>query len=83
MDKRPYLSGPGPSNMSPMQPTGSVLVLSERRQADLRRRRDAAVERAISARRELDGPSGGRAWINGRELGGKDARHAHLYETYD
>ena len=83
MDNRPYISGPGPSTLSPMQRTGTVPVLSERRQADLRRRRDAAVERAMSARRELDGPSGGRAWINGRELGGTDARHAHLYETYD
>jgi hypothetical protein len=27
--------------------------------------------------------SGGRAWINGREVGGVDARFAHLSRSYD
>lgn len=83
MDQRPYISSRGSGSLSPMQRTASVLELSERRQANARQRRVAAVERAMSTRRELEAPSGGRAWVNGRELGGTDARHAHLYETYD
>jgi hypothetical protein len=25
----------------------------------------------------------GRSWINGQEVGGRDARYAHLEDTYD
>jgi hypothetical protein len=28
-------------------------------------------------------PAGGRAWINGREVGGPDVRFAHLARSYD
>jgi hypothetical protein len=28
-------------------------------------------------------PRGGRAWLNGRELGGYDRRYAHLTRAYD
>ena len=28
-------------------------------------------------------PAGGRAWINGREVGGTDPRFAHLDRSYD
>lgn len=39
----------------------------------------AAVEDASSPKEPLTG----RAWINGREVGGTDRRHAHLGESYD
>jgi hypothetical protein len=28
-------------------------------------------------------PRGGRAWLNGRELGGHDCRYAHLTRAYE
>ncbi|MEA2396655.1 MAG: hypothetical protein QOK25_211 [Thermoleophilaceae bacterium] len=28
-------------------------------------------------------PSVGRAWVNGREVGGKDPRYRHLDDSYD
>ncbi len=47
-------------------------------------RRDGRLARVIQARRRLDSPRpGGRAWINGREVGGSDPRYVHLGQTYD
>jgi len=60
-------------------------------------RRDQRMSRVIQARRRREGfvkddesfaphPStrgGGRAWINGREVGGPDSRYAHLSSIYD
>ncbi len=47
-------------------------------------RRDQRLLRTIQARRRLDSPRpGGRAWINGREVGGPNPRYAHLSGTYD
>lgn len=40
------------------------------------------LQRAVDARRQLDG-RGGRAWINGREVGGADRRFAHLGRSHD
>ena len=46
--------------------------------------RDQRMSRVIDARRRLSSPrGGGRAWINGREVGGPDARYAHLSAIYD
>jgi hypothetical protein len=55
--------------------------------------RRRTVARAVAARRRLDrapfprarerGRAGGRAWVNGVELGGTDPRHAPLALTYD
>jgi len=52
--------------------------------------RDQRMSRVIDARRRLEGKDdaippqgGGRAWINGREVGGPDSRYAHLSATYD
>ncbi len=45
-------------------------------------RRRPPLHRAIAARRGLGG-SGGRAWINGREVGGTDRRFAHLGRSHD
>ena len=48
------------------------------------RRRDQRMSRVIQARRRLSSPrGGGRAWINGREVGGPDSRYAHLSAVYD
>ena len=38
---------------------------------------------AKRARATLDGRRPGRAWINGREVGGTDPRLAHLRAAYD
>ena len=47
------------------------------------RNSDQRLRRATEARRFVEGARGGRAWINGREVGGGDPRFAHLYRTYD
>jgi hypothetical protein len=50
------------------------------------------ISRAAAARRRLDSHGegrtggrrgGGRLWVNGRELGGTDPRHAHLALSFD
>jgi hypothetical protein len=48
-----------------------------RRPTPLGRRRLSAVRAAPEER------IGGRAWINGREVGGTDPRHAALHRSYD
>ncbi|CAN5205504.1 hypothetical protein BH20ACT20_BH20ACT20_01640 [soil metagenome] len=46
--------------------------------------RDRRMFRTVQARRRLTSPrGGGRAWINGREVGGSDPRYAHLAGSYD
>lgn len=46
--------------------------------------RDRRLSRAVQARRRLDSsPRGGRAWINGREIGGPDPRYGHLARIHD
>ena len=45
---------------------------------------DQRMSRVIQARRRLTSPrGGGRAWINGREVGGPDLRYSHLSAVYD
>ena len=40
--------------------------------------------RAIAAKRRLEeSATRGRAWINGREVGGADQRYAHLARSHD
>ena len=48
-----------------------------------RGRERAQLPRAIEARRRLERVRAGRAWINGREVGGPDPRYAHLARSYD
>ena len=49
-----------------------------------RNARDQRLSDAIRARRRLHSPrGGGRAWINGREVGGSDPRYTHLSRSYD
>ena len=46
--------------------------------------RDRRMFRTVQARRRLTSPrGGGRAWINGREVGGASARYGHLGQTHD
>ena len=48
------------------------------------RERAQRLSRAIHARRRLNSPrGGGRAWINGREVGGTDPRYSHLATVND
>ena len=42
-----------------------------------------AMRKATEARRTLAAMDGGRAWINGAEVGGPDPRYAHLNRSYD
>ena len=44
---------------------------------------DRRVGRAIDARRDLTNRRVGRAWINGREVGGTDPRYIQLSESHD
>jgi glutathione S-transferase len=52
-----------------------------------RRREQRRLERAVEARRRLadsaEARHGGRAWINGEEVGGADPRFAHLSAAFD
>jgi hypothetical protein len=58
---------------------------------DHRRDRNRRMARATAARRHLDDVDrrgqgrrgGGRAWVNGAELGGRPASLAHLHESHD
>lgn len=49
-----------------------------------RTERDRRMSRTVQARRRLTSPrGGGRAWINGREVGGTDPRWHHLSAGHD
>ncbi|MEX2195602.1 MAG: hypothetical protein WD844_09985 [Thermoleophilaceae bacterium] len=48
-----------------------------------RRQGARRLANAIEARKRLNGMSRGRAWINGREVGGLDPKYAHLARSYD
>jgi hypothetical protein len=62
-------------NIPPM--TTPLLRLAPRRQSQ---RRTAPLDRD---RRRNGGGTRGRAWINGREVGGTEARFAHLLGGHD
>jgi hypothetical protein len=55
---------------------------SPRARARQRMRDTAAAARAAAALRD-EPPRGGRAWLNGTELGGYDRRYAHLTRAYE
>ena len=44
---------------------------------------DRRVGQAIKARDDLATRGVGRAWLNGREVGGADPRYTHLDASYD
>ena len=54
-----------------------------RTRAPVGRKSDQRLRRATEARRLVEGARGGRAWINGQEVGGADPRFAHLAGSYD
>ena len=72
-----------------MESANLVSIAEGRTAARVRARR---VDRAISTRRRLREADerrrtprrrGGRAWVNGREVGGADERFAELGRSYD
>jgi hypothetical protein len=73
LDTWPYPSPTG---------SGTIRAMSPRRITD-RRASGSRLMRAIDARRRLAMEGRGRAWINGREVGGADPRFAHLSRSYD
>jgi hypothetical protein len=48
-----------------------------------RRLRDLAAAAHAAATVPDEPPRGGRAWLNGSELGGYDRRYAHLTRAYE
>ena len=44
---------------------------------------DRRIERLARMELRRHRRAAGRAWINGREVGGPDVRYAHLARTYD
>ena len=44
---------------------------------------DGQVGRLIEAEPGVPANRGGRAWINGTEVGGADSRYLHLSRSYD
>ena len=66
--------------------TTSVLHMNEagpRARARKRIRALAAAANAAAATQHATPSRGGRAWLNGSELGGDDRRHAHLTRAYE
>jgi hypothetical protein len=63
--------------------SGPVVRSLPRTSVPVGRNRDQRLGRATQARRLVEGARGGRAWINGREVGGADPRYAHLAGSYD
>jgi hypothetical protein len=58
-----------------------VAELKEMRAAAVARARRAAAK--LPPKRDALLARGGRAWINGAEVGGTDPRYAHLNRSYD
>ena len=48
-----------------------------------RRLRDLAAAAHAASTWPEEPPRGGRAWLNGSELGGNDRRYAHLTRAYE
>ena len=63
--------------------TSSVTKINEYGHHSRRVGRAMAARRQLAAREEQLRRGGGRVWVNGRELGGTDPRHAHLALSFD
>ena len=65
----------------------AVIPLDDHRRRSRRFTRALAAEALLRAAIEdaanPQEPLSGRAWINGREVGGTEPRYAHLVESYD
>jgi hypothetical protein len=77
LDSGPFARTLAEAKMTTMN--GSSLPLPRRRGADPRIVRALLAERRGQRRARVPG----RAWINGREVGGTDPRYAHLGASYD
>jgi hypothetical protein len=62
-----------------------MIPVERRKQNMTRGPRQLALSRVVQARRRLETlpQAGGRVWINGREVGGPNARYIHLGQTHD
>ena len=63
--------------------TTPVVPIAAAREARVSRAVDARKRLSASHRRSHERPRGGRAWVNGSELGGARAAFAHLADSYD
>ena len=77
MDTGPLALIVAEAKMTPMN--GAPVPLPRRPSADPRIVRALLAERREQRRARPPG----RAWINGREVGGTDPRYAHLSQSYD
>ena len=64
------------------QLSGAKLRSSDRR-GHIEGRHRSRTTRATEARRKLQRAAGGRVWINGREIGGRDDRYSRLGRSHD
>jgi hypothetical protein len=69
--------------MRPVAETIQMPPSRERRRDRITRERRVDAARAAARRQLQGGADGGRAWINGTEVGGPDIRFAHLDRSYD
>jgi hypothetical protein len=76
LDAGPYEAPAKPANLSTVNAT-----VTARLPSGAARRRQ--LLRLVEVRRELESRGRGRAWINGREVGGADPRYEHLRRTHD
>jgi hypothetical protein len=62
-----------------------MIPVERRKQNMTRGPRQLALPRVVQAHRRLETlpQAGGRVWINGREVGGPNARYIHLGQTHD
>jgi hypothetical protein len=77
-------AGPFELRTESKTPTGAERHRTQTAAARPRREAHGRARRTIRARRALPRPGvGGRAWLNGREVGGVDPRYTHLEPSHD
>lgn len=64
-------------------PDAKIISMRSPATSPRERKRDQRLSRVIEARSRVTGVKRGRAWINGREVGGTDPRFAHLAAMHD
>lgn len=64
-------------------PVVNISAASPRARAHRRMRDLATAAARASLPQPAEPPRGGRAWLNGYELGGRDRRYAHLTRAYE
>jgi hypothetical protein len=71
------------NDMTSDTPVVPISAASPRARAQNRLRDLAAAASRASLSQPAEPPRGGRAWLNGSELGGNDRRYAHLTRAYE